>query len=77
MIEYNNGMPVYWRNESSGKLEEAVNAYWMPYANLSSDIPDRVCQSCKFAQAIHSTLGYCSLLEKQSIFRRRHRSRIR
>ena len=35
MIEYNNGMPVYWRNESSGKLEEAVNAYWMPYANLS------------------------------------------
>ena len=37
MIEYNNGMPVYWRNESSGKLEEAVNAYWMPCANLSAN----------------------------------------
>lgn len=32
MIEYNNGLPVYWRDETSGKMARAVQAYWQPYS---------------------------------------------
>jgi|SRR5210317_225068 len=35
MIQYINGAPVYWRAETSGKMEEAVHAYWQPYAENS------------------------------------------
>lgn len=28
MIKYNNGMPNYWKNETSGQMAKAVEAYW-------------------------------------------------
>ena len=28
-LEYPNGVPVYWRNETSGKLEAAVNRLFL------------------------------------------------
>jgi hypothetical protein len=30
MIEYNNGIPKYWKDETSGQMTKAVNAYWSP-----------------------------------------------
>ena len=39
-IEYNNGMPMYWRDEMSGKLLTAVMAYWTPYADTPDHIPE-------------------------------------
>ena len=38
MIKYNNGTPMYWRDETSGRMLSAVMAFWSPYA----DSPDRV-----------------------------------
>jgi len=28
MLDYNNGLPNYWRDETSGRMEQAVAAYW-------------------------------------------------
>lgn len=40
MIKYNNGIPNYWRDETSGKLAEAVTAYWKPYMDNQKTIPE-------------------------------------
>ena len=41
MINYNNGMPAYWRDETSGKMEDAVWEYFDPYANPEQD-PEKI-----------------------------------
>lgn len=35
MIKYNQGMPMYWRNETSGRLHKAVMAFLSPACDLS------------------------------------------
>lgn len=31
---------MYWREETSGKMESAVNAYWLPYTNNQKGLPE-------------------------------------
>lgn len=33
-IPYNNGIPCYWKNEATGGLQTAVNAYFLPYQTI-------------------------------------------
>ena len=40
MIQYNNGAPLYWRDERSGKMTEAVEAYFSPCADYQPFIPE-------------------------------------
>lgn len=40
MIKYNNGMPVYWRDETSGRMLTAVMAFWLPYADSPNNVPE-------------------------------------
>lgn len=40
MIKYNQGMPMYWRDEMSGKMLSAVVAFWSPYADSPQNIPE-------------------------------------
>lgn len=39
MIDYNHGIPMYWRDEASGKMLEAIIAFWSPYADSPRNIP--------------------------------------
>ena len=40
MIKYNLGMPMYWRDETSGRLLASVMAFWSSYADTPKNVSE-------------------------------------